>query len=226
VIDGRTPDTDGTWPAMLRVLIYLLGVVVFMLPFTVVYGDLDGVMDSFLLFTGILLGTRLLYLIGFEYLRTDYIKIDRNPEPDAYAIPYAIGLGLVALFSIPLLLLQTLEVAGLSSNFITIVSSLASLIGAVALLIGLLWIVLSVGFGVADDYYNLQYDVNPIVWNFAVQAPILIAAGLLTSIPGFAIGLAMIGPFLVGGAYLLLYHREILSEFRWRIRNRRLSSNK
>lgn len=222
VINGRTPNSDGKFAILVRLAAYGILTAIISLPITVIA---DELLSTFLGLATVLLVSRIVYLAGFEYLRDEYIKVDTNPEPDAYTIPYAVGLGVASLGLIAiggLLAIAGTSILGALGRFSVIPFAIGLFL---VLPIALLWAVLSVGFGVADDHYNLQYDANPILWNFAVQAPLLIIlAGFGDlSTPFLAVFLSL--PFIVCLAYLLLYHWEVGSELRWRIANGRLYSS-
>ncbi|WP_218143078.1 hypothetical protein, partial [Halopenitus malekzadehii] len=87
--------------------------------------------------------------------------------------------------------------------------------------IGYMGIIMAVGWGVADDYYNLGYEVNPILWNFTVQLPTLaVIAAVTAGVPTPVVAMVALGTFIGGFSYLLAYHREVAWEVKWRIQNR------
>ena len=215
ILQGRTSESGGTLIYVLRIIIYCTLVYIGVYASIPLYGDENAVVSHFVGFLLILLTTRLIYLTAFEYLRKEYEKIDENSEPDAYALPHSIGIGFFGL------LIPTLFEAG----FISILPE--SIIGIIFIvgLYGYLGTVLAVGWGVADDYYNLGYEINPIKWNFAVQTPVLIGLAIIQSGgPDTLLPISIFAPFIIAMIYLYIYHSEIVSEFRWRIHNQTLFS--
>jgi len=226
VIQGRTPSTNGTLAFGIRLCIYTLLVGVVAAPVATVLGGVGAITNSVVLFSAVLLLTRLCYLIGFEYLRDEYIKIDRDPEPDAYTIPYALALGGLALSAVGVSVGVGVLVEGEASGIESLVFAVAVLVVAVALPVSLMWAILSVGFGVADDRYNLQYDVNPVWWNFAVQSPVLVAFAAFGHLStGYLLVICCL-PFVVAAVYLVRSHREVGSEIRWRVSNGRIFASR
>jgi len=225
VIHGRTPTSDGTLAFAVRLSIYTVLVGVIALPIAVVVGGFGAIRESFALSAGVLLISRIMYLSGFEYLRSGYLKIDRRPEPDAYTIPYALALASVVLFAMGVVSAVSVIAPNNGNVAVTVVAGVALLLIYVAFPISLMWAILSVGFGVADDRYNLQYDVSPVRWNFAAQAPVLLVIAGFGHLSTILLVTTASIPFVVAGVFLLRSHREIGSELRWRISNGRVFAN-
>ncbi|GAA0530896.1 DnaJ domain-containing protein [Halorubrum ejinorense] len=199
ILQGRTAENSGYAAYSLRLGVFLILTLAIFLPASSIL--IGG--DYGFYFLLMVLGGRAIYLISFESLRKDYQKIDNSPESDAYSIPYAVGLGFLGVI---LLLPVTLFSPSLLGR-------LLGVFGGVIFANGLIGTVLAVGWGTADDYYNLRLDVKPVFWNFLVQAPIIVylAAPNMPSWNIFALGLLVI-PLLAGIVYTIRYHSEIVSE--------------
>lgn len=206
ILQGKTAESDGRLANIIRILLYCFLVLLCFLLLIPVYGSLGIVLDSSVRIVAVLLSTRLVYLILFERLRHQYVKIDNQPEPDAYTIPFALGIVTFGLFcsGFSLIILQSHPK----------LATIPFLVGTIPLLFGEVLTIQTIGWGVADDYYNLGYDVNPILWNFAAQSPVLlILSGMLLD------QILLLIPPIVATLYLVLYHREIGSELKSRIQN-------
>lgn len=224
ILQGRTSDNGGLFAYLARISLYI-----FMLYFVGEFIKLATV--GFRAFStptsaiAVILFTRLIYLSGFEYLRSSHSKIDNQPEPDAYAIPYSIviGFGGFVLVSVTSLVLEVASFSGISSELLII-----DALGWALYLVGWVGTILTVGWGVADDYYNLGIDVNPLFWNFAVQAPLLVTLTLMSLVQDQLSEILLLAvatlPFVVGSLYITIYHPELVDEFRWRFNNRTIFS--
>jgi hypothetical protein len=200
LVQGRTHQSEGGKAYAVRFISFL----------AVLY-FLGTVIQSALIFTGAAIGLRILYLLGFEELRRRHIKIELSPGPDADVLIYALlpGVaGIVAVAAGGLLYITGDVSSGLSMVFGS--SILLVLVG--------LFVVMGMGWAVADDAYNLRLDVNPVYWNAAVQLPFMTAIGMLLAQTNWLLS-AIIGilPHLVAGLYLLSYHPELITELRYRV---------
>lgn len=230
-INGQTPASTGQLAFLIRSIVYLFLTILIGIP---VYVILPFEIFTFPVIATILLVSRLVYLVGFEHLRSEYIKIDMNPEPDAYTMPYPLGVGVIVVI-LGFILFLTLPIDSDPSTMIQQVGVILIVIMLFFTIISVpalsFWAIVSIGVAVSDDYYNLWYDVNPVFWNFAAQVPILlIIADFIMiyfspgehylSLPQAAILFYL--PLLICLIYLLLYHREVLYELRWRIMNNQI----
>lgn len=223
IIQGRTSENDGTVPYIIRLSVYTILLLVGIFISKPIFGGSNALISNFPAFLILLCGARIVYLSVFEHLREEYVKIDQSPEPDSYAIPYALAFGLLGL-TLPLFSLFP-QVLGMSLETYPI--ALAIVLGVrlfsvlVIFPIGYMGIIMAVGWGVADDYYNLGYEVNPILWNFTVQLPTLaVIAAVTAGVPTPVVAMVALGTFIGGFSYLLAYHREVAWEVKWRIQNR------
>lgn len=218
ILQGRTSESNGYLAYTIRISLFTF--VLFFANEVLKY--LSGGVGAFSSVASavvFVLIARLCYLVGFEQLRHSHIKIDEEPEPDAYTVPYAIVIGIIGLtFASLMELISIVTPPGIGA-----VISLLVFLGVTLYFVGCVAAVLAIGWGVADDYYNLGFDVSPILWNFAAQSPLLIAVvGLITediflfAVSGFSL--------LVGLLYIYLYHAELIEEFRWRFSNRTIFS--
>lgn len=214
ILQGRTSTSSGLSAYLIRLTIYaaLLGVVVTLIR------AVGGNVESGLMLLMILAATRGVYLIGFERLRTRYVKIDDNPEPDAYTIPYALMMGIIGGVGTSGHILANMALPTL----ITAPATIFTLLGMAVYIVGYIGAILSVGWGVADDSHNLKENVSPPLWNFVVQLPVLILISQILTENSSLVLLAVVvtGPFLVGTIYLLYYHRAVGSEINWRLQQR------
>lgn len=204
ILQGRTADKSGYAAYAIRLPAY------FALTFAILISlkPVLGTVDLVYYFSACVLLSRAIYLIVFEYSRKNYDKIDNSPEPDAYSIPSAVGLGAFGF----LLLSLAIPVSYAPSG--TVIFSLLLIVGSLLFGNGLMGTVLAVGWGAADDHYNLRLNVRPAFWNFLVQAPILTAVvmGYFSSrAPAYLLALLLI-PLLVGTIYTAIYHNEIGAE--------------
>ncbi|TKX42469.1 hypothetical protein EXE41_17120 [Halorubrum sp. SD690R] len=212
IIQGRTSENSGGIVYITRVTIFFL---ILYAVFEIIGFPTWESISSMILPIGVVLFTRLLYLIGFEQLREGHVRIDNPSTPDAYAAPYPIIIGFGSCVSI---LLTTL----LSLPFIRLFAWAVCLYAWVGT-------ILTVGWGVADDHYNLRFDINPVLWNFAVQAPFLITIMLLNysakeQLPELFLLTIAVLPFIVGSLYITTYHPELIAELQQRFNNRTIFS--
>lgn len=198
LVRGRTYESEGTRSYGLRFLL-----------FAAVFFVLTSAFESLILSVASVLGARVLYLILFERLREQYIKIELSPGSDAGALIYALIPGMIGIMA---------SVAGgiLYASGDSTSGGLLALPGATILVLSGLIMVMAIGWGVADDAYNLHLDVNPIFWNAAVQLPFITAITIWLTFPiiGTLVGTL---PHLVGAIYIWGYHPELLSELKYRI---------
>lgn len=204
ILQGRTANKSGYTAYAIRLPAYFALTFIILLFLRSVLGTGDS---AFYFPAGVLL-SRAIYLLSFEYLRKDYVKIDDSPEPDAYSIPSAVGIGVLGF----LLLLPVSTLPVPSGTGISLLLYFGSgLIGFVLFGNGLIGTVLAVGWGAADDHYNLRLNVRPAFWNFLVQAPILTAVAMPNLGSAYLLALLLI-PLLVGIIYTVIYHNEIGGE--------------
>lgn len=204
ILQGRTANKSGYAAYAIRLPAYFALTFVVLLSLRPVLGTGDS---AFYFPAGVLL-SRAIYLLSFEYLRKGYVKIDDSPEPDAYSIPSAVGLGVFGFLLLSLAIVISYAPSG------TVIISLLLIVGFPLFGYGLIGTVLAVGWGAADDHYNLRLNVRPAFWNFLVQAPILTAVAipnLSSKAPAYLLAL-LLTPLLVGTIYTAIYHNEIGGE--------------
>ncbi|SEH68710.1 DnaJ domain-containing protein, partial [Halopenitus malekzadehii] len=97
IIQGRTSENDGTVPYIIRLSVYTILLLVGIFISKPIFGGSNALISNFPAFLILLCGARIVYLSVFEHLREEYVKIDQSPEPDSYAIPYALAFGLLGL---------------------------------------------------------------------------------------------------------------------------------
>lgn len=207
LVQGRTADSTGLVAYALRLLVFGLLAAVVVKTVELSTGNPDVAFGDPVAFTVCLLVARGVYLVGFESLRDEHVRIDDATTPDAYVLPYALLAGVVG----GLLFFSSSAVRqfGGESAVPVFVWVVLLLVGAVLLFYGYAATILGVGWGAADDYYNYGYGPSPVVWNFAVQSPLLLFVGGVVSDVTRAYVVTVGVPFVVGALYLL--RRYLLS---------------
>lgn len=223
-IQGRTSDRSGLAAGTLRLgaLFVQLWIIITVISWIVgpppAYSERS--IADFAVALSIFAGVRLSYLMLFERLRDEYIKIDDSPKPDAYTLPYALVLFILA---VVLIVFDTLGHNVFYPEFVSsVIKSTLLWIGSVLYIISAFGIALGVGWGVADDYYNLKLDVNPIYWNFFVQVPIVLPV-TYDYLPRIEFGYdsmifltLLFAPFITGSVYLIKHHSEVFETIWWK----------
>lgn len=225
-LDGRTDEKGGIISFVLRSSVYVAQLLLVGVLLTLFFGLPQGQEISnpyeYTIPAAVMLATvRLIYLSYFEKLRTKYVKIDDRPEPDAYFLIIPLLIGTIMLTATGILLIIPPDLIPPIAEgvilFSIIIGTPLSSFGAIC----------GVGWGVADDKYNLKADINPVTWNFFVQTPyiiyfsiIFIGSSVLDIWLWFAFISAIFVPFLVAFLYLWIHHREAFYDWKQHISER------
>ncbi|MFD1648021.1 J domain-containing protein [Haloarchaeobius litoreus] len=222
LIQGRIASNDHTWVYAVRNIAFLTLLYVIFRVIEVFNSPVDVAGAGLLIGLVVALALRGVYLTWLHSIRKSHIKIDHSPEPDAFAIPAPFAVGVVGYF-LSLFLVFSPEIQSLGNQLFISISSFAGFWGVIILLIGYFGIILAIGWGTADDYYNLKYEINPPLWNFVIQLPLFLIIAVLSMGTGpvfrIAISIIMTTPFVIAILYMDKYHSEIFHEVGWKVRN-------
>lgn len=220
-LDGRTDEKGGIISFILRSIVYIAQLLLVGVLLTLFFGLPRGQEISnpykYTIPAAVMLVTiRLIYLSYFERLRTRYVKIDDRPEPDAYFLIIPLFIGTIMFIATGILLIIPPD---LTSTFIQDIISLSIII---AIPLASFGAICGVGWGVADDKYNLKSEINPVIWNFCVQTPYIIYFSMLFVGSTVQLGMwleitfitAIFVPFLVTFLYLWIHHREAFYDWK------------
>lgn len=103
ILQGRTAEKNGFPAYALRLATFCVLVYIVFSFLGIVFIDATS---TFYFTVGILV-SRAIYLILFESLRKSHDKIDDSPDPDAYSIPYSVGIVIIGIVLLGLSLLFT-----------------------------------------------------------------------------------------------------------------------